>query len=73
MALSRLGPEYTFQTRVLAAAPPDGSGRIVGPLRLIGGGDPNLSARAIPYRIGPITGNPLAAIDDLASQIAAGV
>jgi D-alanyl-D-alanine carboxypeptidase/D-alanyl-D-alanine-endopeptidase (penicillin-binding protein 4) len=72
MAISRLGPEYTFQTRVLAAAPPDGSGRIVGPLRLVGGGDPNLSARAIPYRTGIITGDPLAAIDDLARQIAAG-
>ena len=47
------------------------SGRIRGPLRLIGGGDPNLSARAIPYRMGPITGNPLAAIEDLAGQVAA--
>ena len=37
----------------------------------MGGGDPNLSARAIPYRMGPLTGNPLAAIDDLARQIAA--
>ena len=36
MALSRLGPEYTFQTRVLAAAPPDAAGphrRTVAPRR----------------------------------------
>jgi D-alanyl-D-alanine carboxypeptidase/D-alanyl-D-alanine-endopeptidase (penicillin-binding protein 4) len=74
LALTRLGPEFTFQTRVLADAAPDGAGRIVGPLRLIGGGDPNLSARPVPYRRGPASpsgGNPLAAIEDLADQIAA--
>src|ERR1019366_2550540 len=71
LALSRLGPEATFQTRVVADSPPDAEGRILGSLRLVGGGDPNLSARAIPYRIGPVTGNPLAAIEDLADQVAA--
>ncbi|HTP34000.1 MAG TPA: D-alanyl-D-alanine carboxypeptidase/D-alanyl-D-alanine-endopeptidase [Candidatus Acidoferrales bacterium] len=70
LALNRLGPEYTFQTRVFADAPPDAEGR-VGALRLVGGGDPNLSARAIPYRTGPIAGNPLTAIEDLADQIVA--
>jgi D-alanyl-D-alanine carboxypeptidase/D-alanyl-D-alanine-endopeptidase (penicillin-binding protein 4) len=70
MALTRLGPNFTFQTRVLADAAPDANGRIAGPLRLVGGGDPNLSARAIPYKRGPITGNPLAAIEELADQIA---
>ena len=71
MALTRLGPDFTFQTRVIAEAAPDGNGRIAGSLRLLGGGDPNLSARAIPYHRGPITGNPLAAIEELADQIAA--
>ena len=71
MALTRLGPDFTFQTRVLADAAPDANGRIAGPLRLVGGGDPNLSARDIPYHKGPITGNPLAAIEELADQIAA--
>src|SRR4029077_19048165 len=47
---------------------PDAEGRIRG-LRLVGGGDPNLSARAIPYRKGAITGNPLAPIEDLADQV----
>jgi len=28
LALSRLGPAHTFQTRVLAMAPPDAQGRI---------------------------------------------
>ena len=71
LALTRLGPDFTFQTRVVADSPPDAEGRIRGALRLVGGGDPNLSARAIPYRMGPVTGNPLAAIEDLADQVAA--
>jgi D-alanyl-D-alanine carboxypeptidase/D-alanyl-D-alanine-endopeptidase (penicillin-binding protein 4) len=70
MALARLGADFTFQTRVLADGPPDSEGRIHGALRLVGGGDPNLSPRAIPYRMGPVTGNPLTAIEDLADQVA---
>jgi D-alanyl-D-alanine carboxypeptidase/D-alanyl-D-alanine-endopeptidase (penicillin-binding protein 4) len=62
LALSRLGLDYRFTTRVVQQGES---------LRLIGGGDPNLSARAIPYRTGPTVGDPLAAIDDLAAQIAA--
>jgi len=71
LSLTRLGADFTFLTRVFAPSAPDEQGRIRGPLRLAGGGDPNLSARAIPYRMGPVTGNPLAAIEDLAGQIAA--
>ncbi|HMC61011.1 MAG TPA: D-alanyl-D-alanine carboxypeptidase/D-alanyl-D-alanine-endopeptidase [Candidatus Solibacter sp.] len=71
LALTRLGPGFTFQTRVLAAGPPDDQGRIRGSIKLAGGGDPNLSARAVPYRVGPTTGNPLAAIEDLADQVVA--
>jgi len=71
LALTRLGPDFTFQTRVLADAPPDRSGRIAGDVRLVGGGDPNLSPRPIPYQKGPITGDPLAVIAQLADQLAA--
>lgn len=71
MALARLGADHTFVTRVMADAAPDASGRIAGDLRLVGGGDPNLSARAVPYRKGPATGDPLAAIEELADQVAA--
>jgi D-alanyl-D-alanine carboxypeptidase/D-alanyl-D-alanine-endopeptidase (penicillin-binding protein 4) len=71
LALNRLGGNFTFQTRVLAGSPPDETGRVRGPLRLVGGGDPSLSGRAIPYRVGPVTGNPLAGIEDLADQLLA--
>jgi D-alanyl-D-alanine carboxypeptidase/D-alanyl-D-alanine-endopeptidase (penicillin-binding protein 4) len=55
----------------MADAAPDGNGRIAGGLRLVGGGDPNLSGRVVPYRMGAGTGNPLGAIEDLADQVAA--
>jgi len=71
LGLSRLGPDHCFQTTVLAATAPDPSGRIAGDLRLIGGGDPTLSARAVPYQKGPIIGNPLQAIEALADQVVA--
>jgi serine-type D-Ala-D-Ala carboxypeptidase/endopeptidase (penicillin-binding protein 4) len=70
LALVRLGPDYRFQTRVLADRTPGEDG-CVESLRLVGGGDPNLSGRAIPYRRDTPPGDPLAAIEDLAAQVAA--
>ncbi len=70
-ALTRLGADYRFQTRVLADAAPDVDGGIAGPLRLIGGGDPNLSGRVIPYQRGAAASNALGPIEDLADQIVA--
>lgn len=69
--LLKLGPDYRFETRVLAAARPDPQGVLHGDLRLVGGGDPTLSARRIPYEKGPIEGDPLAPLALLADQIAA--
>jgi D-alanyl-D-alanine carboxypeptidase/D-alanyl-D-alanine-endopeptidase (penicillin-binding protein 4) len=71
LALTRLGPDFTFETRVMTATAPDSNGIVNGDLRLVGGGDPNLSGRAIPYRPGPAAGDPLAALADLAAQLAA--
>src|ERR1039458_6655267 len=70
LALARLGPDYRFQTRVLADRTPGEDGSVES-LRLVGGGDPNLSGRAIPYRRDAPSGDPLAAIEDLAAQVAA--
>jgi serine-type D-Ala-D-Ala carboxypeptidase/endopeptidase (penicillin-binding protein 4) len=63
LALKRLGPDYKFRT--IVRLDPDGS------IRLVGGGDPNLSNRAIPYHTGPRSGDPLQAIDELAGKVAA--
>ena len=76
LALVRLGPQFTFETRITAERPPDADGCIHGPLRLVGGGDPNLSARAVPYqpepaRAAPAPGYALAALAELADQVAA--
>jgi D-alanyl-D-alanine carboxypeptidase/D-alanyl-D-alanine-endopeptidase (penicillin-binding protein 4) len=69
LALDRLGADFRFYTRVLSAEPPDAAGVIHGPLYLVGGGDPNLSARNVPYRKGPPNGNPLRWADELADQL----
>ena len=70
LALVRLGPDYRFQTHVLADRVPGADGSVES-LRLVGGGDPNLSGRTIPYRRDAPAGDPLAAIEDLAAQVAA--
>jgi serine-type D-Ala-D-Ala carboxypeptidase/endopeptidase (penicillin-binding protein 4) len=73
LALMRLGPKYLFETIVTAEAPPDSNGR-VSEIRLVGGGDPNLSARVIPYQRNETKPNPFEAIDRLADAVvAAGV
>jgi len=71
LALMRLGPDYRFQTRVLAEQAPDAAGRLRGDLRLVGGGDPTLSNRTYPYTKDPGKGDPLQGIEDLAAQVAA--
>ncbi|MGA2325588.1 MAG: D-alanyl-D-alanine carboxypeptidase/D-alanyl-D-alanine-endopeptidase [Bryobacteraceae bacterium] len=74
LALVRLGPDHRFETEIRAGVAPDAAGRIAGDLGLIGGGDPTLSARAVPYQKGPASGDPLQAIEALADQVqAAGV
>lgn len=71
LGLLRLGPDYRFETRVLASGQPDSQGLLRGDLRLAGGGDPTLSARRIPYEKGPVNGDPLAPLALLADQVAA--
>lgn len=71
LGLVRLGPDYRFHTTVLAGQAPDRDGRVAGPVSLIGGGDPNLSGRELPYRVDSPAGDGLQAIADLAAQVVA--
>lgn len=69
LALLRLGPDYRFVTRVLAAQAPDAEGRLRGDLRLAGGGDPTLSGRVVPYTKDAQDGDPLGPLAELADQV----
>ena len=72
LALASLGPQFRFYTTVESEVVPDANGRIDGDLWLVGRGDPNLSARVLPYE-GKTRreGLPLRALDSLAEQVAA--
>ena len=85
-ALALLGPDHRFHTPVYRTGPVD-RGVLKGDLVLVGVGDPNLSGRAIGDTLGfanedhsytgggdsvaKVIGDPLAAMRDLAGQIAA--
>ena len=71
LALERLGPDYRLATRVLAAQPADAEGRVRGDVRLVGGGDPTLSGRAVPYMKEAKAGDALGPLAELADQVAA--
>lgn len=82
LALTRLGPDYRFTTRVLTTRAPDDEGVVNGDLILVGGGDPNLSSRVLPYdpdaefhldRLAPITQIASAIVDAGISEISGNV
>jgi D-alanyl-D-alanine carboxypeptidase/D-alanyl-D-alanine-endopeptidase (penicillin-binding protein 4) len=66
LALDRLGPDYRFITE-LRMDPQRG-------LQLVGGGDPNLSGRVLPYNVAAKDGDPLAVLRGFAETLwAAGI
>lgn len=70
LALTRLGPNFRYSTRLTAEAEPDDTGVLHGDLRLVGAGDPSLSGRAYPYDKENEWADDAPAIDDLAAQLA---
>ena len=75
LAFDRLGPAYRFQTKIVSDMLPDKDGRIIGDLRLIGGGDPTMSARSYPYQavsknpIKSAPNSPYGPLEELAAQL----
>ena len=68
LALMRLGPDHRFRTTITSPALPDVQGRVTS-LRFVGGGDPNLSGRAIPYEYDAPRQNPLRHIEMFAEKL----
>ena len=69
LALTRLGPDRRFTTKLVAGEPLGAGGKIEGDLTLIGGADPNFSSRIVPYNPKAEYGkDPLEPIRRLAQQ-----
>src|SRR3954471_7803482 len=69
-ALALIGPDYKFQTTVEAVAPPDSKGRLAGDMYLVGRGDPNISARVLPFKDKTeLQGSTTQALEELADQV----
>lgn len=71
LALTRLGPDYKFQTSLGTTGSWKPGQTKLADLQLVGGGDPNLSGRTVPYRVDAPDTDPLAALRNLAAQLAA--
>lgn len=69
LVLTRLGPDYRFRTLITAPEPIDSNGRVSG-LRFVGGGDPNLSGRIVPYQYESDWGEPLRYVHQFAERLA---
>lgn len=68
-ALARLGPNYKFQTELRTSGHWSAGQTGVPDLQLVGGGDPNLSGRVLPYRARAANKDPLTALKGLADQV----
>ncbi|MDQ2907970.1 MAG: D-alanyl-D-alanine carboxypeptidase/D-alanyl-D-alanine-endopeptidase, partial [Candidatus Eremiobacteraeota bacterium] len=62
-ALDVLGPQHRFETRFVAAAPPDATGTVRGDLWLVGGGDPSLTSDQLRDGVGALARTGVRRID----------
>jgi D-alanyl-D-alanine carboxypeptidase/D-alanyl-D-alanine-endopeptidase (penicillin-binding protein 4) len=77
-AMALLGPETTYETKIVGKGVFNGAARLKGDLVLVGAGDANLSGRTIPYvapalrpNPPPPTAAPLRYLEEMADQVAA--
>ncbi len=68
-ALSRLGPDYRFQTALQTTGGWHPGQTSVPNLLIAGAGDPDLSGRVMPYAVDSHAGDPLAGIRDLVAKL----
>jgi D-alanyl-D-alanine carboxypeptidase/D-alanyl-D-alanine-endopeptidase (penicillin-binding protein 4) len=69
LALVRLGSDYVFHTELRTTGGLQPGQPAIQDLYLIGGGDPNLSARPLPYQAEGHEGDPFAGLRDLAEKL----
>jgi len=69
-AIEQLGPDFRYQTVVMANDPPDDDGRISGGIYLIGSGDPVFMSRPYALTQRPVPAA-FTAVEDLAAAVAA--
>jgi serine-type D-Ala-D-Ala carboxypeptidase/endopeptidase (penicillin-binding protein 4) len=69
LALNRLGADYVFRTELRTPGAFHPGETQVEDLLLVGGGDPNLSGRALPYLRDSPEGDPLAGLKELVEQL----
>src|SRR3984957_8668624 len=76
-AMALLGPETTFETKVVAKGVLSVAGTLTGDLVLLGDGDANLSGREIPYvapalrpKPAPPAADPLRYLEEMVEQVA---
>ena len=70
LALLRLGPDYQFHTEVRTPGVWSAGQSVLFSLRLVGGGDPNLSGRVLPYAVHSVDTDPLGAWKELVAKLA---
>ena len=69
LALVRLGPNYKFQTELRTTSHWTAGQTAVPDLQLVGGGDPNLSGRVLPYQPHAPDRDPLTPLRSLAGKL----
>ena len=68
LVMTRLGPNHRYTTTLIGDGELDDAGTLAGNLRLVGGGDPTLSGRTIPYTRVRGNGDAMGPLEAIADQ-----